>query len=158
MTALVFIGGFAPDASETAATLSGRFEGGTLGETLVAFKLPDGNTDLYINQHAYHSQFAFDSSAHDAAVMAVTQRPIVESALNEASGEPAWKAIPSWFMFGAKDKNIPAAAHRFMAERANSRRTVEIANGSHSVAIPEAAAAVDLICEAAAHPAMQRAH
>lgn len=146
--ALVFVGGFAPDKGESGATLAGRYEGGTLGETLVAFDLPDGNKDLYIIQEKYHAQFAADSSVRDAQVMAVTQRPIVEAALNEVSGEPAWKSIPSWFLFGSKDKNIPVESHRFMAERANSRRTVELEGGSHTVAIPEAATAVELIREA----------
>ena len=62
------------------------------------------------------------------------------------------ETIPSWFLFGSDDRNIPAAAHRFMAERAGSRRTVELAGGSHTVAIPEAATAIDLILDAAAAP------
>ena len=37
-----------------------------------------------------------------------------------------------------------------MAERAGSRRTVELEGGSHTVAIPEAARAAELIKEAAA--------
>lgn len=147
---LVFIGGFAPEAGESAAELSGRYEGGTLGETLVSFDLPDGANDLYIVQEKYQSQFAADVSDREAARMAVTQRPIVEAALNEKSSEAAWKTVPSWFLFGELDKNIPAAVHRFMAERAGSRRTVEIEGGSHSVGIPEAAAVVELIREAAA--------
>ncbi len=81
--------------------------------------------------------------------MAATQRPIAEAALNEAVTAAAWQRIPSWFLFGELDKNIPVALHRFMAERAGSRRTVEIAGGSHSVGIPEAAAVVDLIRDAA---------
>ncbi len=148
--ALVFIGGFAPDVGESSADLAGRYEGGTLGETLAPIPLPDGGTDLYILPDKYHDQFAADLSAHEAAVMAVTQRPIVESALNEASREPAWRAIPSWFLFGEADKNIPVEAHRFMAARAGSRRTVEVPGGSHSVAIPEAKAVFELIREAAA--------
>ncbi|MFJ1975526.1 alpha/beta fold hydrolase [Streptomyces sp. NPDC087903] len=102
-------------------------------------------------QELYHAQFAADSPEHEAAVMAVTQRPIAESALGEPSGEPAWKTIPSWFLIGGKDKNIPAASQRFMAERAGSLRTVELPDGSHTVGIPEAAADVDLVREAAAH-------
>ncbi len=148
--ALVYVGAFAPDAGESAAQLAGRYEGGTLGETLAGFALPDGNTDLYIRQDRYHAQFAADSSREDAAVLAVTQRPIVEAALNEAApGEPTWKTLPSWFLFGSEDKNIPAAVHRFMAERAGAQRTVELAGGSHTVAIPEAATVVELIREAA---------
>ncbi|MGW2689993.1 alpha/beta fold hydrolase [Streptomyces sp. NPDC001414] len=147
--ALVFIGAFAPEEGESAAQLAGKYEGGTLGETLESVTLPDGANDLYIRQDVYRAQFAADSSAADAALMAATQRPIVESALNEPSGEPAWRTIPSWFLFGSDDKNIPAAVHRFMAERAGSRETVEIEGGSHTVAIPEAAKAVDLIRRAA---------
>lgn len=147
--ALVYIGGFAPDAGESAAQLAGRYEGGTLGETLAAVPLADGDVDLYIQQAKYHAQFAADSTPDVAAVMAVTQRPIVEAALNEPSGAPAWKSLPSWFLFGSEDKNIPAESHRYMAERAGSRRTVELEGGSHTVGIPEAAAVVDLIREAA---------
>ena len=157
VTALVFVGGFAPDAGESAADLSGRYEGGTLGETLTSIELPDGGVDLYIVQDRYHLQFAADSSERDAALMGAAQRPILESALNEESGEPAWKTIPSWFVFGSEDRNIPVAVHRFMAERAGSRRTVEIPGGSHTVAIPEAAVVVDLIREAAAESATQPA-
>ncbi|GID27578.1 alpha/beta fold hydrolase [Paractinoplanes brasiliensis] len=147
--ALVFVGGFAPDAGESATKLAGRYEGGTLGETLLPVKLPDGNTDLYIRQDLYHVQFAADSPAAEAAIMAVGQRPIVESALNEASGDPAWRTVPSWFLFGTEDKNIPAEVHRFMAQRAGSRRTVELPGGSHSVGIPEASTVAGLIREAA---------
>jgi pimeloyl-ACP methyl ester carboxylesterase len=150
VVALVYVGAFAPVAGESAADLAGRFPGGTLGETLAPVKLPDGGTDLYIQQARYHRQFAADSPADRAAVLAVTQRPITEAALNEPSGEPSWQSLPSWFLFGSEDLNIPAAAHRFMAERAGSRRTVELPGGSHTVAIPEAAALVDLIREAAA--------
>jgi pimeloyl-ACP methyl ester carboxylesterase len=106
--------------------------------------------DLYIQSDKYHHQFAADSPADQAAVLAATQRPITQSALGEPSGEPAWKSLPSWFLFGSDDLNIPAAVHRFMAERAGSRRTVELAGGSHTVAIPEAAKLVELIGEAVA--------
>ena len=147
--ALVFIGGYALEPGESAASLTGQYEGGTLGDTLVAFDLPGGGKDLYIAQEKYRSQFAADVSEAEAARMGATQRPIAEAALNEPATEAAWQTIPSWFLFGDLDRNIPAALHRFMAERAGSRRTVEIEGGSHSVGIPEAAQVVDLIREAA---------
>lgn len=148
--ALVFVGGFALDSGESAAAATGRYEGGTLGETLVSFELPNGGADLYILQSKYRAQFAADVPEDEAARMAATQRPIAEAALNEPSGDPAWKTIPSWFLFGSEDKNIPVALHRFMAERAGSRRTVEFEGGSHSIGIPEAAAVADLVREAVA--------
>jgi pimeloyl-ACP methyl ester carboxylesterase len=149
VAALVFVGGYALEPGESAAGLTGQYEGGTLGETLVPFDLPGGARDLYIAQDKYRAQFAADVSEQEAARMAATQRPIVEAALNEPATTAAWHRIPSWFLFGELDKNIPVALHRFMAERAESRRTVEIEGGSHSVGIPEAAAVVDLIREAA---------
>lgn len=147
--ALVFAGAFAPDEGETPGQLAARMPGSTLGETLTKVQQPDGDNDLYIVQSRYHAQFAADSPADVANVMAVTQRPILESAFGQASGKAAWKSIPSWFLFGAKDLNIPVAMHRFMAERAGARKTVELPDGSHTVAIPEAAKLVDLIREAA---------
>ncbi|KQX06892.1 MULTISPECIES: alpha/beta fold hydrolase [unclassified Leifsonia] len=147
--ALVYIGAFAPDAGETPGDLAGKLPGSTLAETLTQVPLADGGVDLYIKQDDYRAQFAADSSAEVASVMAVTQRPILESAFGEASGEPAWKSIPSWFLFGELDKNIPAAVHHFMAERAGARKTIELAGGSHTVGIPEAAQVFDLIREAA---------
>ena len=149
VTALVFIGGYALEPGETAAGLTGQYEGGTLGETLVAFDLPGGGKDLYITQDKYRAQFAADVSEKEAARMAATQRPITEAALNEPIEAAAWKSIPSWFLFGDADRNIPVALHRFMAERAGSRRTIELKDGSHSIGIPEAGLVAELIAEAA---------
>lgn len=128
--AMVFVGAFAPDVGDSAATLSGRSPGSALADTLWAVPLADGGTDLYIQQDRYHAQFAADSPATDAAAMGATQRPITQAALEEASADAAWRRVPSWFLFGAEDRNIPVAVHRFMAERAGSRRTVELAGGS----------------------------
>ncbi len=36
------------------------------------------------------------------------------------------KALPSYFIYGDGDKNIPAEAQGFMAERAGSRHTVVV--------------------------------
>lgn len=153
---LVFVGAFAPDEGESAADLAGKYEGSSLGDTLSTVPLADGAIDLYIRQQKYHEQFAADSSAELARVMAVTQRPILEAALNEASGEPAWRTVPSWFVFGSADKNIPAQSHRFMAERAGSQKTIELEGGSHTVGIPEAKQVADLIVEASTSPVRAR--
>ena len=83
--------------------------------------------------------------------MAVTQRSITEGALFEPSGEnPRWRSAPSWFVFGELDHNIPAGAHRIMAQRAGSRRTVEIAGASHVVGISHPEETARIILEAAA--------
>jgi pimeloyl-ACP methyl ester carboxylesterase len=134
--ALVYVAGVAPDAGESTADLSGRFPGGTLGPTLAApVPLADGGKDLYIQQDKFHAQFAADVSDADAKLMAATQRPVTEAALNEKSTEPAWKTIPSWFVWGDKDKNIPPQAQVFMAQRAHAKKAVAVKGASHVVMV-----------------------
>ena len=147
---LVFVAGFALEAGESCGDASSLVPGGTLGPTLVRVPLSDGGMDTYIDQAKYHRQFADDLPPEQTAQMAVTQRPIVEAALFEPSGAtPLWRSVPSWFVFGDQDHNIPVGAHRIMAERAGSRRTVEIAGASHVVGMSHPAETVQLILEAA---------
>ncbi|WP_460119174.1 alpha/beta fold hydrolase [Pseudomonas sp. H3_G09] len=149
--ALVYVAAFAPEKGETAAELSGRFPGSTLGPTLSApVELADGGKDLYIQQDKFHDQFAADVSPADAKLMAVTQRPVTVAALNEAATEPAWKTVPSYFVYGDQDKNIPAQALAFMAERAHSKQTVVVKGASHVVMVSNPKAVASLIETAAA--------
>lgn len=147
---LVFVAAFAPEAGEAAADLAGKFPGGTLGEALAApVKLASGGVDLYIDQSKFRTQFAHDVPEAETALMAAGQRPITEAALTEKSGEPAWKRLPSWFVYGSGDKNIPAAALQFMADRAGSRHTVVVDGASHVVMVSKPEVVADLIDEAA---------
>jgi pimeloyl-ACP methyl ester carboxylesterase len=148
--ALVFVAGYALDPGESCADGSALAPGGTLGPTLLRVPLSDGGVDTYIDPAKYHHQFADDLPEDQTAVMAVTQRPVTEAALFEPSGDaPLWRTVPSWFVFGELDLNIPAGAHRIMAERAGSRRTVEIAGASHVVGMSHPAETVQIILEAA---------
>ncbi|WP_328623692.1 alpha/beta hydrolase [Streptomyces sp. NBC_00353] len=150
--ALVYIAGFSPDKGENAADLSGKFPGSTLGPTLnsVSFPLPDGGTgsDLYIKADKFHDQFAADVPKSTTDLMAATQRPVAASALTDKATAAAWKTIPSWDLVTLQDKNIPAAAQKFMAKRAHSH-TIEI-QASHAVPVSHPAAVASLI-EKAAH-------
>ncbi|MBP0580410.1 alpha/beta hydrolase [Labrys sp. LIt4] len=148
--ALVYVAAFAPDTGETAIGLTGKFPGSTLGPTLAPpVPTPGGGKDLYIQQSKFPAQFAADVSAGEAKLMAATQRPIAEAALGEASTEPAWKTIPSWFVYGDKDRNIPPQALAFMAERAHSKQTVVVKGASHVVMVSNPAAVAKLIETAA---------
>ena len=134
--ALVFVAAFAPEAGETSFELAGRFPGATLGAALAPpVAQADGGKDLYIQQDKFPAQFAADVPYADAKLMAGTQRPITEAAGNEASGPPAWKSVPSWFIYGTADLNIPEAAHDFMAKRADAKETVVVEGASHLVMV-----------------------
>lgn len=149
---LVYVAGFAPEVGEDCIALSGQFPGSTLGETLEAVPRRDGSTDLAISRERFQAQFAADLPAAMAQRMAATQRPVSKAALGEGSGEPLWKDVPSWFLFGEEDRNIPPALQRFMADRAGAMRAVGIEGASHAVAVSNPEATADLILEAAALP------
>jgi pimeloyl-ACP methyl ester carboxylesterase len=147
---LVYVAGFAPEPGESAFTLAGMFPGSTLGDALHPVPRSDGATDLYIAADGFHEQFCADVPAARAARMAATQRPVTQEALVEPSGErPLWQELPSWFVFGELDRNIPAELEHFMAKRAHAHRTIEIPGASHAVAVAHPDATAHLILEAA---------
>nr|WP_221380285.1 alpha/beta hydrolase [Actinoplanes polyasparticus] len=146
----VYIAGFALEAGESCADASALAPGSTLAETLLPVPLTGGGADTYIAPEKYHHQFAADLPVEQARLMAVTQRPVTDRALAEPSGDhPLWHSVPSWFLFGELDHNIPAGAHRIMAARAKARETVEIAGASHVVGVSHPAETARIILEAA---------
>ncbi|TDB97919.1 alpha/beta hydrolase [Actinomadura sp. 7K534] len=151
---LVYVAAFAPEPGEDAFQLSAKFEGSTLGGTLVTYPVSSGGNEFRIDDDKYHRQFCADLPAEEAALMAATQRPVTERALTDevAADGAAWRDLPSWFVFGELDRNIPAEAHRFMAERASSRGTLEIAGASHAVGASQPDAVAACVLEAAGQP------
>ncbi|WP_203612757.1 alpha/beta hydrolase [Amycolatopsis sp. SID8362] len=135
--ALVYVAAFLPAPGESALELTNKYPGSTLPGALdpVSYRQGDGTTatDLYIRQDKFRHQFAADVPADQAADMAAAQRPVAQAALEEKATTAAWKTIPSWAIVTTEDLNIPAAAQRFMAQRAHAR-TTEVA-ASHSVAV-----------------------
>jgi pimeloyl-ACP methyl ester carboxylesterase len=150
VTALVYVCAFAAETGESAFELSGKFPGSTLGDALAAYRV-SGATEFAIRKDAFHHQFAADVPASQAALMYATQRPVTQEALTTGlpTPSPAWKTIPSWFVFSDQDLNIPVALHRFMAERASARGVREIAGASHALSVSQPAAVAETILEAA---------
>jgi pimeloyl-ACP methyl ester carboxylesterase len=147
---LVYVAGFAPEPGESCFELSAKYPGSTLGDAVRPTPRSDGTTDLTIAQELFHDQFAADVPAMQTARMAIAQRPVTLEALQEPSGDnPLWKELPSWFVFGDEDRNIPAVLQRFMAERAGARRTSEIPGASHAISVAHPEATAHLILEAA---------
>jgi pimeloyl-ACP methyl ester carboxylesterase len=148
---LVYVCGFAPDAGESCFSLAGLFPGSTLGDTVQPVPRSNGTTDLFIAPDRFHDQFCADLPAPQAARMAATQRPATQEALVEPSGDaPLWKKLPSWFLIGQQDRNIPARLQQFMAERAGARQAIEIPGASHAIAVSHPNATGHLILQAAA--------
>jgi pimeloyl-ACP methyl ester carboxylesterase len=153
ITALVYVAGFAPAPGESCFELAAKHPGSTLGDAVQPTLRSDGTTDLTIAQDLFHDQFAADVPTGVTTRMAVAQRPATLEALQEPSGEHSlWRDVPSWFVFGEEDRNIPAALEREMAFRARAERTTAIPGASHALAISRPDAVVHPILEAAAYP------
>lgn len=149
---LVYVSAFAPDHGETSFELTDQFPGSTLGATVRPYALGDGTNDLVVDRALYPEQFAADVPLDQARLQAATQRPIRDFALAEQQPAevPAWKLLPSWFVYGTADKNIPAEGLAFMAERAGSRETRVIEGASHSSMVSHPDVVADLILTALA--------
>ncbi|OEO28510.1 alpha/beta hydrolase [Devosia insulae DS-56] len=147
--ALVYVAGFIPDAGESAFALSTKFPGSTLGDALQPVPLPEGGVDLYIQPAKFHDQFAADLPVDVTALMAATQRPVTQSALEGKTIVATWKALPSYTIYGSADLNIPAAVQVFMADRAGVKRSVAIEGGSHALMVSHPDEVAAIIGEAA---------
>ena len=149
---LVYIAGFAPDQGESLVQLVTKNPGSQIGpQTLITRKYPlagggDG-TDLYLTKTGFETAFAGDVPKHRADQMWAEQRPFSQEAFDSLSGEPAWKTIPSWYLVATRDKAIPPATQRFMADRAGAT-TTEV-RASHVPMISQPDATTRLILEAA---------
>jgi pimeloyl-ACP methyl ester carboxylesterase len=151
--ALVYVAAFAPAPGESCLELTSRFPGSTLGDNLDAIPRADGSVELSIARDRFHAQFAADVSTAEAALMATTQRPVTQAALEEPTGaRPLWAEIPSFSVFGDLDRSIPPAALRWMAERAGARQTVELAGASHALNVSRPSETAEVVLQAARAP------
>jgi pimeloyl-ACP methyl ester carboxylesterase len=152
VVALVYVGAFAPEHGESAFELSTMFPGSTLGDALSPQPLTSGGAELVITREKFNHQFAADVPPAQAALMAATQRPVTQAALTEGlpTDMPAWQQLPSWFVFGDQDLNIPVALQRFMAARAGAKGITEVTGASHAISVSAPDVVAETILDAVA--------
>lgn len=156
--ALVYIDAFVPDQGESPFQLvnipppTGQSKSCVAGDSATTFNAvtypgaPQGDVDLYIKPELFPTCFADDLHPRQAGLLAASQRPVTLSALLEASGKPAWKTIPSWYLVGTTDKVIPPYLQEFMAKRANAN--ISHSRASHVSMLSEPDDVADLIEDA----------
>lgn len=145
--ALVYVAAFVPDRGETLLDLQTKYPGSKINEAVLDFRPHSDGVDAYIKKQIFHDVFARDVPRATTDLMWVGQRPTDLRTLQEPSGDPAWKTIPSWSLVARNDNVLPVAAQRFMAQRAGAR-AVEV-GASHVAMIAQPAATADLIKRAA---------
>jgi pimeloyl-ACP methyl ester carboxylesterase len=149
---LVYVAAFAPDQGENLGDVEAGSKDSILNAALVQYHYPagpDGQTALEfaINPALLREAFAADLPPEQAALMAVTQRPVAAAAFSDASGPPAWRRLPSWAVVATGDKAAGADVVRSMARRAGAD-IVEV-EGSHVIMISQPQAVTDLVVTAA---------
>jgi pimeloyl-ACP methyl ester carboxylesterase len=146
---LVFVAAFAPDEGERLGEVTPTSKDAVLGDALVPQNYPDNGgsaVELAIDPAKFHDAFAADLPEAQAAVMAVTQRPIAQLAFSDAATAPAWKDLPSWTVVATADKAAGTDLVRSMAERAGANIT-EV-DGSHVIMVSQPEAVTEVILAA----------
>jgi pimeloyl-ACP methyl ester carboxylesterase len=136
--ALVYVAALAPDAGETAAGLADRFRGGELTVALARARYDDGGADLYVPEARFGEVLAADVSPPAVRAWARRQRPAHQAALFGPAGTPAWRTLPSWFIYGDADRALPPELHAFLARRAGAAGVEVVAGASHSLHVSQA--------------------
>jgi pimeloyl-ACP methyl ester carboxylesterase len=152
--ALVYVDAFIPDDGQPVGALVGEDSAvaPALTDPSSVFKVvpipgaPPEVVDTYLLPQVVTESFANDLPAEEAALIAATQRPLSTATIGEPSGPPAWKGIPAWAVVGTRDRIIPPASLRAMAQHAGARVT-EV-DASHVSMISRPDAVVEVIEEA----------
>ena len=143
---LVYVAAFILDEGESFAEIFAGFPPTPLGEALrpSSYPLPGGGTavELTIAPELYREAFAADLSSADTEVLAVMQRPFA-AIFDDRAQAAAWKSLPSWAVVATSDHAIHPDAERHMARRAGA--TITEVDASHSIALSQPAAVVELI-------------
>ncbi|MET7276740.1 alpha/beta hydrolase [Kribbella sp. NPDC005582] len=146
---LVYVAAFIPQAGETIGALNAQYPGSEIGpDTTNAITYP-GGVDLVMKPDAFRWVFAADLPSRQAAVLASSQRPVSASVFAEEVEASAPAGLPKYAVIPGKDRAIPPAAERFMAERAHAK-IVDAPGASHLVMLSEPSLVTRTI-EQAAH-------
>jgi pimeloyl-ACP methyl ester carboxylesterase len=129
--ALVYVNAFVPDEGDSILGLldpEHQLDPADLFDFVHYPGASEGDVDLYLKQDVFPTAIANGIPAGDAKAMAAAQRPVTFSALTAASGAPAWKSLPSYYLLGTEDHIVPVALQRSMAEHAGAAIT-EVKSG-----------------------------
>jgi pimeloyl-ACP methyl ester carboxylesterase len=114
---LVYVSAFAPDAGESALSLSKTAPATPIGSDL----LPDAAGFLKLSAAGGASDFAQDLSPAEQTTIAATQGPIsAPNAFSANVTHVAWKNVPTWYVVAGNDRAIAPALEATMAKRMNA--------------------------------------
>ena len=150
---LVYVAAFLPDEGETLLNLADQATDSKVLPALRPTHYPTApasapGTEFIIDPASFHEVFCADLPAEQAAILAVSQRPLSEVSFGELTQNPAWKTLPSWAIISPSDFVIGPSGERFMAERAGA--TITEVEASHAIMISQPQVVADVILAAVA--------
>jgi pimeloyl-ACP methyl ester carboxylesterase len=148
---LVYVAAFIPDEGEALLSLAEQATDSKVLPALRPTHYPTDpasapGTEFIIDPASFHEVFCADLPAEQAAILAVSQRPLSEVTFGEMTQNPAWKSLPTWAIITPSDFVIGPSGERFMAERAGA--TITEVEGSHAIMISQPQAVADVILTA----------
>lgn len=131
VTGLVFIAGYALEAGESINEMRDSFAPAEVTRHLVAATFNDHNgtpgTEITVAPDEFPHLLAEGLPEDEASVLAVSQRPISVSVLNERANGEAWRTTPSWGVVSTEDLTVTPELQRFGYRRARCREVVALA-------------------------------
>jgi pimeloyl-ACP methyl ester carboxylesterase len=118
VTGLVYVAALAPKEGQSVSTSQPPFPKEFEGNPLLIF---DKGGFAYINPAIFHDFFVQDVDPAQANILATVQKPANLSGLvDEKSGPPAWRQLPTWYQVSENDHVIPPDVERQFAKQMNA--------------------------------------
>ncbi|HEY6535379.1 MAG TPA: alpha/beta hydrolase [Candidatus Nitrosocosmicus sp.] len=142
---LVYIAALAPKEGQTVSNILPPFPEKFEGKPLL---MKDNGGFAYLNPSLFHDLFAQDVDSSQTNTMAVVQKPAnLSGIVNEKSGPPAWKQLPTWYQISENDRAMPPTLEHQFAKQINAT-TISILS-SHASLVSHPHEIAQLILDAA---------
>lgn len=145
VSALVYVAAFAPDAGQSAGSLSAAVPAPPMGAEV----RPDSQGFLKLTRTGVYDDFAQDVTPAEKLELFSAQAPTSASSLGGVITTAAWRSKPSWYIVAAEDRAIPPTLEASMAQTIKAKTTT--VKGSHLIMLSKAPAVAAVIQDAAAH-------
>jgi pimeloyl-ACP methyl ester carboxylesterase len=141
VTGLVYLAAYAPDQGESLLDL-----GNNTADLPANLFTIDNEGFMLMNPDLIHEWFAQDVNLTEVDIMAAVQKPVNISTVEEKSGPPAWRQLPTWYQISENDRVVPPDVQHFFAENMNA--TILSLNASHFSQISQPDEIAELILNA----------
>ena len=142
---LVYIAAFAPDEGESVTGIVERYEPAEISKYMRRGANGDWKSEP---SEEFWAEIGPDLSPEQRAIVKAEGRAAEDLIFKQATGVPAWRTLPSWYMLAEQDRTLRPEIQADMAERMGA--TLERVPGSHYTTLVHAERVATMIAAAAA--------